>query len=425
MITTRTSASLAALTMLVLATACTSHATGPAHHQTAHNSAVTTTACPNGAPRFALSSTPADGAALIAPGPVTATLCQYSTHVPASKVHGMQGRFTFSSLAAAGLAAVLDSAAPLAASQARCGKFANLDPFVQEVFFGYGGDRAQTAVIAFTDCNFGLVEARGQTGVLPFQTGADLFAYTSATSVSAENPATPDVTGLGAAAAVAVARRSHFAVYFNGAVLDPSAPPGTVIFQSLPPRARDSGPGSQIDVFLAAGRELACSSNQLALSFLGGGAGAGNDFATILVRDVSVRACTLAGPFRITGIGSDASAVTTTVSEPLTGVTVLTPNAGPLRWRPPGTLSGTRPGEFVGVISLMSEYRDGPSNVDNGLCAPLWVVPSAWRVTLPGGQALTVANSDPANPVRLVSSGGFVTCRGRLGIVRPAMVSAP
>ena len=73
----------------------------------------------------------------------------------------------------------------------------------------------------------------------------------------------------------------------------------------------------------------------------------------------------------------------------------------------------------------MSEYRDGPASVDSGLCEPLWVVPATWRVVLPGGSALTVPNADPANRARLVSSGGFVTCRGRLGVVPPASVTSP
>ena len=103
---------------------------------------------------------------------------------------------------------------------------------------------------------------------------------------------------------------------------------------------------------------------------------------------------------------------------------MLTPDAGPIRWRPPGVLAGTRPGELTGSVPLISEYRDGPAGVDGGLCEPLWVVPASWRVTLPGG-VLTVANAAAANPAGLVRSGGFVTCRGRLGVAAPATVGSP
>jgi hypothetical protein len=99
--------------------------------------------------------------------------------------------------------------------------------------------------------------------------------------------------------------------------------------------------------------------------------------------------------------------------------------AGPIRWRRPGVLSGARPGELTGAIPLMSEYRDGPASADSGQCEPLWVVPATWRVTLPGGGVLTVANAQAANPAGLVRSGGFVTCRGRLGIPAPVTVGSP
>src|SRR5262245_18542149 len=95
------------------------------------------------------------------------------------------------------------------------------------------------------------------------------------------------------------ARRQHFTVYIDGAVLDRSAAPGTVVFQSPPAGARDSDPGRDVDVILATWRAPACTAGLLALSYLGGGASAGNDFGTLLVRDTSARPCTLTGPLLI------------------------------------------------------------------------------------------------------------------------------
>jgi hypothetical protein len=161
------------------------------------------------------------------------------------------------------------------------------------------------------------------------------------------------------------------------------------------------------------------------LTYLGGGESAGNDFGTLLIRDTSARPCTLPGPVLVTGLRPAGRPDTRTILAAVQGVAVLTPGAGPVRWRPPGVLSGIWPGELTGIIPLMSEYRDGPASVARGLCEPLWVVPAMWRVTLPAGGALTVANADSADPARLVRSGGFVTCRGHLGSTGPATVGSP
>ncbi|MDR2983834.1 MAG: hypothetical protein LBV34_03240 [Nocardiopsaceae bacterium] len=80
---------------------------------------------------------------------------------------------------------------------------------------------------------------------------------------------------------------------------------------------------------------------------------------------------------------------------------------------------------MVGVIGLQAEYRDGPANVDSGLCTPLWVIPAMWRVRLPDGHTVTAPNADPGSSFKLAPSGGLVTCRGKLGGNVPASVSSP
>ncbi len=118
--------------------------------------------------------------------------------------------------------------------------------------------------------------------------------------------------------------------------------------------------------------------------------------------------------------------VTRTVSFPLAGVAVLSAGSGPVtRTGRAGASGGVKPGELTGALRLEAEYRDGPANAGRGLCTPLWVVPATWRLAFPGGRTLTVANTDPGDPARLVPSGGFVTCRGRLGRVGPATVAWP
>ena len=118
----------------------------------------------------------------------------------------------------------------------------------------------------------------------------------------------------------------------------------------------------------------------------------------------------------VTGLGPGGRPDTQAISEPVSGLGVLTPTA---------SLTDPRPGELIGIIQLLSEYRDGPAKVDRGYCQPLWVVPAAWRIALPGGGTLGGPNVDARNPFRLVRSGGLITCQGRLGTAGPVTVGPP
>ena len=413
----RATSLLAALVLAaaILFSACGSHAVTTA---TAARSA--SASCPAAAPRFQLPADGAGRAGLVPAGPVTAAFCQYGN----GQATGMPRRVLLTGVAAAGLAAVIDSAGPVQPSARRCGKPAHLDPFAQEIIFTYPGGGIRWAAVASTDCQLGLVAAGYRAGQLPFLIAADLFYYTSITTLTDGSAPAPDLIGLSARAAADRARRDHYSVGIDGAVIDAAAAAGTVVFQSLPAGARDSGPGGSVTVLLAARPAARCTASQLALTYLAGGESAGSDFGTLLIRDVSAWPCTLAGPLRITGLAAGGQPDTTTRVDQVQGSAVLTPDAGPIRWRPPGVLAGTRPGELTGSVQLISEYRDGPADVDRGLCEPRWVVPASWRVTLPGG-ALTVANAATADPAGLVPSGGFVTCRGRLGAAAPATVGSP
>ena len=264
--------------------------------------------------------------------------------------------------------------------------------------------------------------AHGRSGVLGFDIAAELFAITMVPR-HPRGPRTPSLIGLTAAGATAAAKRHHFSAYFDGGVIDQTAPFGSVVFQSLPAGLRATGPGRQVDLIIAVRESPRCAAGQLSLSYLGGEAGAGNDFGTLLISDRSSRACTLRGPLRVTGLRRAGQPVTNTVRFALAGATVLSPGVGTIsRDSPGGKLIGLAPGDLTGSIMLQAEYRDGPANVDNGLCAPLWVVPASWRVTLPDSRSLVVANVDRHNR-GLVRSGGFVTCRGKLGGVSPATVT--
>ena len=378
-------------------------------------------ACPARAPRLVTRVGEAGTAGLVGRRPVVATICQYAAGPGSKRSIRPLRTFVLRGLGASGLAVVVDGAGPMTTRARHCYRRAVALPFSrsQLLIFRYANGQQEAVSVTDTGCSAAVLTARHRAAFLPGPANADLFAYTFATA-HARGPRTPALVGTLASRAAAIARGRRFGIYFDGEAIDGSAPFGTVIFQSLPARTRDSGPGRQVDVIQAVSPSPVCRVSQLALSFLGGGAGAGNDFATLVVRDRSDRACMLAGPIRVTGLNAAGRNVTDTIGFPVAGAAVLSPHAGPItRTKRLGRLAGMAPGELAAALHLIAEYRDGPAKVDRGLCNPLWAVPATWRVVFPGGSSLAVANADRYNP-GLVPSGGFVTCRGRAAGTGPA-----
>jgi hypothetical protein len=363
--------------------------------------------CPAGAPSPAPPGRHAGPGGLLRPGPVLAAICQYGSGSPA-----LARRIVLRARAAAGLAAVIDSGGPVTRGTRRCDQPGQRLPYPQVLVFGYpSGQVSRVAVVTLT-CDRAIVTAHGHSAVLGFAIASDLFAL-SGVGRHPRGPRTPSLIGMDAVTAAAVARHHRFSVYVDGGVTDVAAPFGSVVFQSLPAGLPDSWPDRQVDVVVAVRTSPPCAAGQLALSYAGGGAGAGNDFGTLLIGDRSSRPCTLSGPLHVSGLDLAGRKVTATVGLRVTGVAVLSPGVGTTRTSQGGTVTGLRPGDLTGVITLRAEYRDGPARVDHGLCVPLWVVPASWRVTLADGTSLVVANVD-RHDRGLVPSGGFVTCRGRL-----------
>ncbi len=187
---------------------------------------------------------------------------------------------------------------------------------------------------------------------------------------------------------------------------------------ALPAGARDAGPSPHsLSVFLAVRRAPACQPGQLRLDYRGGGAGAGNDFGGIVFRDEDPAPCQLAGTLTITGVSMAGRPVTSTLTAQAAPPEVLSPDTARLR-----DGAGAPADSMVYYWALVAEYRDDAAS-PNGLCTTHQVIPAAWRVRLPGGFLVTVPNADIRSPSRLDSSGGLVTCRGRLGIAGgPAFV---
>ena len=71
-------------------------------------------------------------------------------------------------------------------------------------------------------------------------------------------------------------------------------------------------------------------------------------------------------------------------------------------------------GESAAWLLLSAEYRDDP--VTGAMCIAHQVEPAAFRLTMPAGETVTIANAGTDQPgVRgLAPNGGLLTCRGEL-----------
>ena len=150
-----------------------------------------------------------------------------------------------------------------------------------------------------------------------------------------------------------------------------------------------------------------CRVGDLAFVYYGGGAGAGSEFGTIRIRNVSARPCGLSGSVIVSGISATGTVDTQIVSYPVAGTIRLTARTPTLADMQPPPAQ-----EVVADLEMSTEYRDDPTSRD-GLChANHVVVPASWRVTLAGGTQ-TVPNysydSDPQWPHLLTCNGEVST----------------
>jgi hypothetical protein len=168
-------------------------------------------------------------------------------------------------------------------------------------------------------------------------------------------------------------------------------------------RAAGASPGSAVRAVPE------CRADGLGVKFIGGQAGAGNDFATIVAWDTAPSACRLAGAVTLVGVGSDGSADTNAVRLAVTGAGELTAHG-----TAPGAGQVLPGGESAAWLLMSAEYRDDP--VTGAMCTAHQVEPAAFRLTLPAGGTVTVANAGTHQPgVRgLAANGGLLTCRGEL-----------
>jgi hypothetical protein len=326
-----------------------------------------------------------DKSAQLAANPTGALACL--TNEPASKRAAIGPGTAIPASVATVLARLIDTAMP--ADEATAERCAPTDPILLTRFDYSSGS---VDVIVSSVCPARHVVYIGSRGYLLPALLSDFLPA----GIEPESAGfTPRVMGLTLTAAAATARRSGDSLVLDGELLDASAA-GTVLLQ---------GPtlGHQIEVIAAVHRSAPCRDGQLAVQYLPGGAATGNDFGTIVLRNVSASWCELDGRASVTGLTAGRP-VTSTVSIAGAAQLELSPRAAAAV---PGR--ALAPDQLVASLSLSAAYRDD----ENGsLCARHWEVPEAWRVVLRSG-ALAVANGRGTADARPQGSGGLITCRGR------------
>jgi hypothetical protein len=217
---------------------------------------------------------------------------------------------------------------------------------------------------------------------------------------------TPDLYGQSVSQAEATATRWGNGVDFGGQLVDPDASAGTVVLQDPPAGAGPSGPGSTIDVILAAPVAPSCRTAQLAIDYYGGGLAGGGDFGSIRLRNITAKPCALTGSVRLVGTNEAGQPVTQTLTYPTQQPLVLTANA-------PRVPVGQAPplGETTALLILGATYTNAA-----GACVGDEVTPAVWRVSLPDG-TLTVPNT--SNDPEGNGFASLLTCGGHLDTAIP------
>jgi hypothetical protein len=398
----------AALALSAAATGCESAEAGVQ----AGSTVVAPPACPARAPAQ-LAPRVQGPVRLVPTGPVVAAVCGYHD---SRRNKSLISRFVLRGAAAGGLAAVADEAGRVTVFARHCDRAAARLPNVMTVFFGYRSRPSRLVTVSFTYCQL-VVLTSGQHAATVSGPVQDDLLDLAVLKRDGRGDRTPDLIGLTPKAVTDRLKKAGFGfdASFDGVAIDQAAPFGTVIFASPPAGVRVGRSDNLIGVELGVHRAPVCTVRQLRLVYLGGGPNGGHEAGSIEVSDRSGRPCRLAGPVRITGLNAAGRAVTETVTSKVIAPSVLGPRVRVRRDQLPSS------GTLADEVDLTAKIRYRPAQpVPVRPCAAhRQVVPARWKVTLPDGRSVEIANSDPGNPQKLVKSGGFVTCRGRFSLVRP------
>ena len=266
------------------------------------------------------------------------------------------------------------------------------------LLFGYSSrDEVVVDIVGFGPLR-SLAYLGGHARVLDSPLTIDLDATAGSTGSS---PLAPDVEGMPLVEAGRVATAKRFAAGVGGEELDPFVRFGSVLLQDPPAGFR--GIGSQLDLIIAVGREPPCSSSDLVFQYVG--AEPMNflyDMGSVVVRDVSPRACRFPNTVMATGLNAAGKPVTRTVP---VGV-ILTTDTG---WDDQSSLIvlSPRANPYVGGGDQvpLSEML-GTLPLTGGSCAKDGLDPASFLLRFPGGRAIV------PNVSSLPDEGSLVMCNG-------------
>jgi hypothetical protein len=134
----------------------------------------------------------------------------------------------------------------------------------------------------------------------------------------------------------------------------------------------------------------ACVSNQLAGQFIAGGYATGNATGEILLRNVSLSACTIHGNVGLSGQDAHGQRIAATkMNQPRVLTPVILPPHTPM------ASPGVEPtaSAYLALL-LIGAYRDDPTSA-NGVCSDANEVTPVWLVLSVGEVVVPVANDDP------------------------------
>ncbi len=266
--------------------------------------------------------------------------------------------------------------------------------------FSYSNGTIVDALATAVACDPRIIVVNGQPHVASGHLGTYILTVNINSSIGRAQRA-PDLSGLTMTQAAKVAKTSGFTVRYLEGVRDDARPAETIILQNPPPG--HSGLGKEIEVTIALHKERVCTLHDLAIDFEGGGAGAGNNFGSGIVRNTSATPCEIAGSVVAVGVDAHGKVVTSSVSRELPRPTVLTTRTTPL-------VNGQAPlGTNVLRITLVAEYRDDPAAA-NGICEVHLVIPAQIRFTFDVG-SFTAPNSPPTE---MPDHRAFATCYGTI-----------
>jgi len=377
------------MVLVLLLGACTT-AVSPIHQDVASRSHVALSLCegqPARQPPTVTNNEPSE----VPSGATAVRLCGRSKTISKRPRAGV----LLGAYAANALAVLINEAPPGDALTKHC---AAIPPDVV-LLFGYTSAREEVEVdVVEFGCPRPLAYLGGHARVLDATLSSTLVATAGLAGARFPGALAPDVEGLPLVKAGRVAAARGFDAGDGGEEVDPFVKFGSVLLQYPP--AGFPGIGHQLDLVIAVGREPTCASADVAFQYVGGGAvNSFQDVGSIIIRDVSRRACLFPSTVKATGLNAAGKPVTRTITAAVGLITdlglqqsllVLSPRANPV-------VAGQVPlSEMLGQVSLTG-----------GTCANHRLVPASFLLRFATGRA-TVANasSSPSDELSLVMCHG-------------------